>query len=186
MSHKKVLELAHKFAERSRNEQFQDQRDMLEKFSDEYLTKFRTILNEMEGDLRVLREKEFNKSQWKEFGLFWKELIEIYKAYDEKNPYEGAKQLLLFVTSKPKETFIRNLNSDIQKFLKEKDNDFASGLHHAQVNSLKALWDFCGKTAKKMLANPLMKDPRELQTVPPPKRYIEREQETVPNFPVDE
>lgn len=181
MSYKKILQLADKFAEKSQNEQFQEQRAMLEKFSDEYLNTLKSILGEMEGDLLTLKEKGFPRAKWKEFGLFWKELVEIYKSYDESQPYEGAKKLLLFVASKSKESFIRTLNAEVHKFLKEKEVDFGAGadLSQSEVNSLRRLWDFSNRTAKTMVSNPLLPDPRELITTPPPRVLFDRNKETV-------
>jgi phosphoglycolate phosphatase-like HAD superfamily hydrolase len=170
MSHKRVLELAHKFAETSLNDKHQAQRVRLETFTDNFTRKLRASLNEMEGDLFTLKEKGFDRKLWKEIGQFWRDLIEIYKHYDEKKPYESAKKLIEYLKSKG--SWLVMVIPTVRKFLKENEVDFGAStvLQQARVEGFKKVIMLAQDTGIYMQKNPLLPDPRNAPTVPPPRR----------------
>jgi hypothetical protein len=169
MSHKKVQQLAIKFAEGSLNEQYQAQRAKLEQFSETFLRKLRAALNELEGDLSTLKHREFDKTQWKELGLFWRTCIELYKKIDEKNPYAGVQSFIDLIKSKS--DWLVKIIPSIRKHLKATEVDFGPSkvLRQARADGLKELILLIENSGQYMRKNPLLPDPRNAPTVPPPK-----------------
>lgn len=163
-----LMSLLKKIAQQSQNEKFLKQREMIKVFSSNYQVKFRTILNIMEGDLFTLRAKEFNKKEWEEFGILWRELIEIYKSLNDDKPYENCDKLISFY--KMKQSFIENLDKKIQRFLKENKLDFMSGrvLVHPKVKSLWELEEFVNYIKHDMESNPIVEglEPLRLKNTP--------------------
>src|SRR5574339_527552 len=137
MSYKKVQELARKVTESALDKQYQEQRIMLEKFNDNFQRKFRANLNEMEGDLFTLKERGFDRNSWKELGLFWRHLIELYKQYNENKPYESVQKLIDFLTNQ--KTFLVRIIPAIRTHLKNTEVDFKPSkmLQQARADGLK-------------------------------------------------
>lgn len=173
MSHKQVLKTAIKFAQKQ-NEQFKAQREKLEKFSDAFMKKFRTIITEMEGELFVLKQKNFNIDQWKKMSQLWRQLIEIYKKFDDDHPYNGAKELVNFISDRSISDMIAKLNNNIQKHLKENKIEFgkSSMLKQVKINSLRNIVIFASNTESYMNKNILLPDPRDVITLPPPRKDL--------------
>lgn len=170
MSHQKVLELAKKFAEKSLNEQYQQQRDRLEEFAYDFTDKLRAILNEMTGDLATLREKGYDKTYWKQLANLYQRLIDMRKEFDYHRPYVSAEKIYNFIFSKDMFLIIQTLHSSIQKYLKENEVDFrpSGGLKQARVDSLRKLITLMHDANSYMKKNPMLPDAREMPTVPPP------------------
>jgi hypothetical protein len=170
MSYNRVQQVARKFAENNLNDQYQAQRERIELFSDNLLRKLRASLNELEGDLFVLKEKKFDKTSWKELGQFWRDLIEIYKKIDEKRPYDGVGKLVNYIKSK--KDWLLKIIPAIRKHLKENEVDFGPSktLIQARADGLKKVILLVEEMGQYVKKNPLLADPREMKTVPPPPR----------------
>lgn len=168
MSHKKVLELAKKFAEKSLNDQFQEQRQKLEQFSDDFLGKLRPILNKMEEDLLTLKEKGYDRNLWKELGMLRTRLISFYKNFSEDKPYESAQVVINFVFSKETFELIQKLHSSIQKHLKKTEVEFEPSPRFTQsrADSLQKLVTFMHSIKDFMKKNPLLPTVPHEQIVP--------------------
>lgn len=171
MSHKKILELVKKFADKSLNDQFQEQRQKLEKFSEDFTGKLFAIFNEMEGDLLTLKAKNYNPIQYLELSKLRKQLIEFYKTYNDQKPFESANKIISFVLSENVFSLIQKLHESIQKHLKENEIDLGSSklLSQAKVDSLRKLVLLMYSTQSYIKNNPLIDDQSNRPTIAPPR-----------------
>lgn len=110
MSHKKVLEVAHKFAENNLQDKFQSQKEMLETFALKYRREFEIVLDEINTALFAVKKSNLDRDALKEFINISKNLVHIYKSFDEKNPYEAANKLVNYIYSKETLDVIKNLH----------------------------------------------------------------------------
>lgn len=153
MSFNRILELAQKFAEM---EEPYNQKHKLELFYDDFYKKFRTVLNEMEGDIFTIKEKGIDKNILREFAILWKSLIDIFKRIDENQPYESATRLIYFVESKNNKHDISKLNQSIQHFLKKNELNLSSPLmQNSRVDSIRELFDVVEHLVSYMKSNPV-------------------------------
>jgi hypothetical protein len=179
MSSKILLARIKKLADTStldRNEQFRLQREKLEQFYHDLHMKFRVMLNEMEGDLRTLKEKDFPKNLLKSFFQVWYDLIDISKQLDVKDPYVAADKLVQYVKQRPHRSIIDNLDFLIQHHMQKNEIDTQTGsmLQQVQVKSLKLLKELASRLEQYMTENPLItgpsgipEEPKDLKTVSP-------------------
>lgn len=139
MSHKKIQQLADKFADTTLLEHYQSQKNKSNPFSGNFLKNLRIALNELEGDLVTLKHRDFNRSQWKELGIFWRSCIEIYKSFNENNPFEGIQELVELL--KEKKDWLAKMIPAIRQHLKNTEIDFipSPGLTQARADGLKEL-----------------------------------------------
>lgn len=167
MSYKKVQQLADKFANTSYDEDQISKNNKTDPHANNFLRKLRMALSELEGDLVVLKYRGFNKTQWKELGLFWRNCIEIYKAINEQKLDEGIQELADLVKDK-KEWLIQMLPA-IQKQLKETEVDFTPGpyLTQARADGLKELLKVINDGAEHLKKNTLQ---NQMVTWRPPPR----------------
>lgn len=199
MPSKTVRRLFKKFADTSaqdRDEQFRLQRERLEQFYHDLHMKLKVLLNEMEGDISVLKERKFPHDLLKSFVKVWYQLIEINKSLKPNNPYTAAEELIKYVTQKPHRAIIDNLDFLVQNHMKKTEIDFQTGplLRQAQVRSLVLLKELAHRIDQYIQDNPLMdvpvgvppEDPKDLK-VPPSKFEPEKvtEQETTYVPPVN-
>lgn len=170
MSHRKVLELAKKFAEKNLNEQYQQQRERLEEFGYDFTDKLRAILNEMAGDLVTLREKGYDKTSFKQLANLYQNIIELRKNFDYYRPYVSVERIAEFIFSNDMLKIIKHLDYTIQKHLKENEVDFGTSkvLRQAKVESLGKLTRLVYDSFQYTKKHPLLPDVRETATVPPP------------------
>lgn len=135
MSHKKVQQLANKFANTLLKNKFQKIAD--DQFSENFFKKIRTALNEIEGDLVVLKYRNFNRAQWKELGDFWQTCNEINKYVEDAT--DGIKEFTDFL--KEKKAWLAKIIPAIDQHLKSTEVDFApgAGLLQARADGLKEL-----------------------------------------------
>lgn len=145
MSHKKVINLAIKFAQKTiafdRTQEKIIQQEKFYTFFEQFKKHFRTILNEMDGDYMTLRVKGINRTILKEFSHLYHELLELFKKFDDQHPKESTQHIVNYVFSKSNRNTINFLDTSIQQFLKRNEIDFipTSGLSQARVDSLKDL-----------------------------------------------
>lgn len=137
MSYKKVQQLAARFVKTSGApiEYYTFPQNPISVF----LKNVRVALNELEGDLMTLKYREFNRAQWKELGLFWRNCIEIYKGFNELKPEEGVKEFADLLLEK--KDWLAKIMPAIQKHLKATEVDFVPGPHltQARADGLKEL-----------------------------------------------
>lgn len=139
MSYKKVQQLADKFIKTAVASEYYSYPQKTDHFVNNFLRNVRVALNELEGDLMTLKHREFNRAQWKELGLFWRNCIEIYKAFNENKPEEGIKEFTDLLLEK--KDWLTKIMPAIQKHLKETEVDFipSPGLVQARADGLKEL-----------------------------------------------
>jgi len=127
MKYEEILTLANKFAEKQENTMLVD----------EFLRKFRAILNEMEGDYMTLRIKGFPKIDLVELGGIYHNLLEIFKRYDKNFSKETIDRFEYYIQNN--RVFINKLENKIQKFLKNNKVKFDpnKSFSQARVHSLK-------------------------------------------------
>lgn len=143
------------------NEKFRLQREKLEQFYHDLHLKIKILLGEMEGDLRILKEKDFDKGMWKIFMNLWRDVIDISKEITPDKPYLGASKLVSYVKSRPHKSIIENLDYLVHDFLKKNEVDFRAGLRlqQVQIKSLKLLKSLADHTEAYIAANPLLPVP---------------------------
>lgn len=170
MSYQKVLKLAQQFNEKIRNEQFSQQRQKMEQFSNDFMSKLYSVINEMDGDVATLKEKEFDQNSIKKLHILLQKILGFYKNFDEKKPYVWAEKLIQYIISPDIFPIIQSLNINIQKHLKENQIQFlpSNKLSQARVDSIKNLLNLLFHTKDYMKKNPLLPDPRDMPTVRPP------------------
>lgn len=141
MSHRKILKLAVKFAQKiiitsDYNLQAEDK-----KIVEDFKQQFRALLNEMEGDYVSLKIKGINKNILKKFSHLYYNLLDLFKIINDQYPKESMRRLVNYVLAKDTKSFINELNYEIQGFLKEDEVDFdvGTGFSQVQINSLKKL-----------------------------------------------
>lgn len=143
MSYQKVLSLANKFAEDIQNESF--------------TRRFRSLLNEMEGDYMTLRIKGLDRPALHELGKLYHNLFEIFKFNHDNSALPAI--FTRFVSQQMKS--IHKLNTTIQDFLQANQVDFlpGAGLKQSEVHSIKAIFDL----AKITLPTEIGLPPKQLQ-----------------------
>lgn len=169
MTHKKVIELANKFANQH-NKEWQDQRERLESFYYDTSKFFRTLINEMDGDLLTLKQKNIHPDVIKMFSDITHKLISLYLDIDPEHPYKGIDNLINWTESKETKVLLENLEFLIKEYLFRGKIDFEQTPHmkHPQVQSIKRLLAVIPKLRNFMNDHPMLPDPRNVSTVPPP------------------
>lgn len=168
MSNQKIQQLANKYADQGSdpNQKFQEQRVRLSNFFDTFHKQYHTVMMEMEGDLRVLREKEFDKNLWKIFGKLWATLIDLGKRLDADNIYPSIGNIVNYASSRSVLPVIDNLDFLIQNFMKHNQVDFlpSNMIQTAKIKSLKNLKRMLFDAGIYMKNNPLIAVPGNIVT----------------------
>lgn len=152
MSYQKVLEVAKKFAdaqkEKSRNQQFQEQRERVTIFFEAFYKEFAGAVNLMESDINTLKLKGFDSDMLKIMTSLYHSLVEYRKTItDIKSKlgvvaiYDRINKIYEYVFSRKTLPIIDNLEFLIQHFLKNNQVDFLPSTHLTQskVESFKKL-----------------------------------------------
>ncbi len=139
MSYKKVQQLANKFIKTAVAVEYYAVPEKTDHSVNNFLRNIRIALNELEGDLMTLKYREFNRTQWKELGLFWRNCVEIYKAFNENKPEEGVQEFADLLLEK--KDWLTKMMLSIQRHLKATEVDFVPGpgLTQARADGLKEL-----------------------------------------------
>lgn len=171
----KVIELGEKFAH-EHNQKWQEQRDRLETFYFDTSRFFRNLINEMDGDLLVLKHKDVHEDVIKMFSKFTHDLLKLYLDIDPTHPYAGMEKLVNWVDSKQTKNLLENLEFLIQTYLKKEKIEFEQtpNMKHPQFSSIQKLLTIIPKLRNFMVEHPMLPDPRSVSTVPPPmKGFLE-------------
>lgn len=140
MSYQKLIALAEEFAQKTmmprEDEEVILRREKERHFFEKFQNQFRALLNEMEGDYISLKVKELDRPILQEFGKLFRNLLEIYKKFNNLYPFGCVRRLINYVQDN--HSLIIKLNNAIQKFLKENQIDFgnSSKLQQVRVDSL--------------------------------------------------
>lgn len=141
MSHKKVIELAKKFADKTVVHNINYAKMKHQAAFEEFKRKLRMVLNEMSGDHLTLRIKGFDRSLLKEFAKLYDLLLELIKGFDDENPRQSTQRIVEHMSNANITSFMGLLNLKINNFLDENQVDFrpSPGLTQVKVNSLSNL-----------------------------------------------
>lgn len=187
MTSKKVFELGEKFAQQAEkmndNAKYQAQRERIDKFSHKLLGELKAINNEMGGDYLALKEKQLDPKVLEVLRKTRLQLIEKVKDIDPLHPYEGTNHLINWADSRIIKSTLDNLNFIIHSFLNNNQDDFkpSSMVKPLRIDSIKKLQNLLKAARIYMNENPLLRDPRNQSTVPPPVlRNVKNDEETVP------
>lgn len=166
MTNLKVLQLADKFADtvnQDVNEQFQRQRGRLQQFSHDLQMKLRILLGEMEGDIRVLKERNFDKKILKIMIKIWSDVLSIAKELNKEKPYPTAERLIAYIQNKRTRSLIENLDFLTEHYIKSTNVDFKPGgfVQHPEIRSLKLLKALAHHLDKYLAENPLLPVPSD-------------------------
>lgn len=196
MTHHKVQQLSLKYADKVEHlgtkpvyvgddERFHAQRVRLEDFFYDFYQGLRKALSEVEGDLLALKEKSLEPSVLKMLGRVFRQIADLTKEASPENPYMAVNKLSDWLNNKNNKVIVDNLNFIIQKFLEENKVSFSpnKGLTNLSVNGLKNLVKEIEKAKAYVDANPMLPDPREAITVPPPKLMSEQTSISEPPSP---
>lgn len=165
MSYKKVQQLANKFTKTAAAAEYYTAPAKTDHFVGNFLRNVRFALNELEGDLMTLKYRDFNRKQWKELGDFWRNCIEIYKAFNESKPEEGIREFADLLLEKKE--WLTQIIPAIHKQLKETEVDFIPhpNLSQARADGLKELIKVVNEGAQNIKKNV---SPSQSVTVRPP------------------
>ena len=186
MSYTKLLELEQRFskkiAQSNDNIRFQEQRDRLSKFYHKLVRELNSIVSEMEGDIVALKARGLDPNTIKVFRDFRGHIINLIKNIDPEKPYEGTLKLIAWMHERMNKATLDNLNFIIQEHLKNNQVEFqpASFLSHVRVDSLSKIKNLLKSAHDYIEDNPLLPDPRDIPTVPPPVLRNVRDEEFTP------
>jgi len=156
------------------NNEYQEQRGRLAKFYDTFNRQLRAIINEMEGDLWMLKERKFDPKLFKAMANVREDLIQIFKGIQEDKPYRAAEKLVFYVSNRPTKMVLDNLDFLAKHHLQVTNEDFipSARLQHPQIRSIDALGKLASYLKRFMEQHPLIVPPgigrSETPTEPPP------------------
>lgn len=184
MTYVKLIELEEKFSKKiAQNDEesgLQDQRSKLSKFYHKFTRELYSLINEMDGDALVLKEKGLSPDLLKMFNGIKGHITSAVKQINPYIPYDGAMNLIEWANQKETKATLNNLNFIIQEFLKTNEVEFKVGPHlnQVRVESITKLKNILKNIHEYIKENPLS-DSKELPTVPPPARRMREDEETV-------
>ena len=125
----------------SDNEAFQEQRERLSKFSNEFSEKLRTVRNILGSDFTTLKERGFDHQMLKLFAKVYDNVLNIYKSINPEKPYVAAEKLVHYVLDKPNAPYIDNLDFLGKHHLMRTNVDFKTGpnMVHPEMHGLDEL-----------------------------------------------
>lgn len=198
MTYKKTQELAIKFAKEvdyipvkpvyfGDDERFDAQRVKLEEYFYELYPALRRVLSEIEGDILALRTTGIDDGVLKTLGKVFHTLNDFVKRTTTENPYITIEKISEWLNDRNNKAVIDNLNFIIERFLAKNKPEINThkGVSHLTVNGLKNLIKQIEKANAYMQANPLLPDPRNAITAPPPKKLMNEETSSIRPTPAD-
>jgi len=137
---------------------FSHQRHRLAEFAHILKTRLGIVIKEMEGDLFVLKERQFDQKVYEMLLKIWNEIIKISKVFHAEKPYTTAEQLINYVNSKNTRNIIDNLNFLAKHHLKQTNikSNLLPVMGHPQFKSLDLLLNLVEYADKYMLDHPLL------------------------------
>lgn len=164
MSTKLIQKLANKFLETHfEPDKLEKQKETFEDFYYENLGVLKAILNEMSGDLLILKEKELSLDLRQLLGKIYQQIIDLYKDIDPRDPYPGTNHLINWASSKTNKSILENLDFLIKKHLEKSEISFEGKdkLKQPQANSIARFLDLIPQLKQFILNNPSLEDVRQ-------------------------
>jgi len=122
MSNNLIQKLANKFLEHHfDNDKMEKQKEMFEIFYYDKVGELKSIINEMSGDLLLIKEKHLHLDIRQLFGKVYQQIIDLYKEIDPQDPYPGTLNLINWANSKTNKSILENLDFLIQKHLEKNE-----------------------------------------------------------------
>lgn len=122
MSYNKIQELAEKFANKTvflgDDEAFNKQRLQMKEFYVSFYRSLRGLLGSLEGEIKVLKERDFDSGMMKLLIKCYRDLLELAKSSDPEHPYVMGEKFVHYILSRPNIDIINNLDFLIQHQLK--------------------------------------------------------------------
>lgn len=148
------------------NQQFAQQRERLAKFYDSFSDGMRRIRNEVENEVSVLKERDFDPKMWKLYVNMFRTVVDIYRSIDPEKPYIAAEKLVHYVFDRQTAMYIDNLDFLAKHHLKQTNIDFKSGpvFGHPIIRSIEELKSLAHAVREFMNRYPMIKP----ITTPPP------------------
>jgi len=159
------------------DEKFEAQRKRLEDFFFDFYQGLRKSLNEIEGDLSVLKELKADIGTIKMLGRVFHQVNDLAKKATPERPYLAVEELNKWLNDKNNKSIIDNLNFIIDAIIsKQKPKNDKNFIPTAilGIKGLKNLVKEIEKAKIYMDKNPMLPDPREMPTVTPPKLINEQ------------
>ncbi|HEX2549580.1 MAG TPA: hypothetical protein VHM20_07115 [Gammaproteobacteria bacterium] len=156
-----IQKLANKFIDTHfQKDKLEKQKEMFESFYYDNLSQLKAILNEMSGDLWLLKEKELPLDLRQLLSKIFQQLVDLYKEIDPQEPYSGTLKLINFVNSKSNKSILENLDFLIQKHLEKNQIDFyrKNNLKQVSVLSISHLLQLIPQLHQFILDNPSLED----------------------------
>lgn len=190
MSYCKIQKLADKFADRPEtigfrpiylgdDENIHNQRLRLEEMFHDLYQGFRSSLNEIEGDILALKVMGLDSDTLKAMGKVVHDINHLVKQLNPENPYIVINQLYAWINDRNNKSILDNLDFITKAFVKKQQNfSLSKGVGTLKVNGLSNLVNKINEAKAYADQNPLLPDPRELATVPPPGKA--KKEENVP------
>lgn len=205
MTYLKTQELAYKFADKveyiepapplyiSDDDNYHYQRVRLEDFFHDLYSNLRASLTEVEGDLAVLRLKRVEPGVLKMLGRVFHQISDLTKQVNPQDPYKAVSALSEWFNDSNNKAIVENLNFIIKEFLKQNKFNGGTKIKDVSANGLTNLMNVIQKSQDYMANNPMLPNPREAITAPPPALINEttkvtsqpppdHNKETVPGF----
>lgn len=186
MKYQKVFEMLEKFTALAAyqapvNVEYQNQRDRLAKFYEHFHGKLRAIINGLDGEIRILKERKFDNKMMKLLVKVHQDLLSIYKETDKDNPYLAATKLVHYVLEGPNKHIIDNLDFLAKHHLQQTNVDFMSGkiLQNPQILTLATVKELAEHLKNFMAQHPMIQPPAPLVSAPV---TLEQNLQDVPAF----
>lgn len=195
MSYLKVQQLAVKFADRAEtigfkpiylgdDEKFHLQRERLDEFFHQFYLSLRSALSEIEGDILALKQLNADSGVISMLSRVFHQVNDIVRHSSNTTPYDAVNALSNWLNDKSNKSIIDNLNFITSKILEKNKVDFmpGAGITSLKINGLTNLVKQINKAKEYVDSNPMLPDPRDAITVPPPGK-LKNEQTSVSLLP---
>jgi hypothetical protein len=177
MKSSKVLQLIKKYAdepagtvmfEQSEN-RFKHQRQRLTEFSHSFHTRMRVLIAEIEYDIGILKDRGFDKDMRMLMTQIWVQLVEIFKAFKQDEPYKSAAKIIQYVRAKSTRSIIDNLEFLAKHHVEKTNVDFGPSkvLVHPEIRGLTLLTSLTDYLEKYIKENPLLSKDPVITPMPP-------------------
>jgi hypothetical protein len=162
MTNVTILRLLDKYADEAgtvllekSDARFKHQRHRLAEFAHQLFSRFRLILAEIEGDLVVLRERQFDPDMQKILIKVWRELEQIFKGFNQDKPYLVAQKLVEYVKSRSTRSILDNLDFLAKHHLQQTSEDISPSFQ-PQIRSITLLLNLAEHVEKYIAEHPLL------------------------------
>ena len=112
-------------------------------YLESFTSKFRPILNEMEGDIMTLKIMSFNNNYLKLFNSIYRDILFLFKNINDTNYQESLKNLINFVTNDKMRNMLKHLQIRIDQFILDNSIEFSDHPRFTvvKIQSIRSLID---------------------------------------------